>query len=114
MHHSVSKVRAAVGWAVAASLSLSGCGLTRPRSAVSNVTYQKALSDARKQGIPVTTRALAQPAPPDAQNAAPVYSRLTAVLAAHPLTNADQDAETYYHLDHPALAQTAQARTFLA
>jgi hypothetical protein len=110
----MSKARTILGWAVAASLSLSGCGSTRQQSAVSNAAYQKALSDARQQGIPVTTQALAQPASPDSQNAAPVYSKLTAVLAAHPLTPADQDAELYYHLDNPSPAQIAQARRFLA
>ena len=74
-------------------LLLPGCSHHKQQPPVTNAAYQQALADAKKLGIVVSAKDMAQPMPPASQNAAPIYVKLTAVLDARPMSETDTAAE---------------------
>lgn len=99
---------------MAGFLSL-GCGEEKKAPAVTNAAYQQALQDAKKSGVVITAASLAQPMPPAAQNAAPVYVQLTAALKSRPMSKSDQAAELKARRPYPAPTpqELAAARSLL-
>src|SRR5579863_7032933 len=55
-----------------------------------HISYLKEIDDAKRAGIPVTPQMLQAPLPPVDQNAAPIYTQLTQLIANHPLTSDDK------------------------
>src|SRR6187402_1885150 len=107
-----------IAYAVCVIVALSaGCGVKRPQGpVVTNAAYQQALKDAQKTGMVTNTASMAQPLPPGSQNAALVYTKLTATLKARPVSKSDEAAEIKSHPPYPAptSAQLAAARALLA
>src|SRR5689334_9416130 len=48
------------------------------------------LAAAKKEGLPTTAQELQAPLPPETQNAAPLYTKLTALLKVTPLTEEEK------------------------
>jgi len=96
------------------ALLLAGCSHHKRQPPVTNAAYQQALANAKKSGMVVAAKDLAQPMPPTSQNAAPIYVKLTALLDARPMTTADTAAELRSKpLDHVHTPQELAAATSL-
>jgi hypothetical protein len=75
--------------------------------------YAAAIADARRAGIPTTSQELQAPLPPAEQNAAPLYTRIADLLAAHPLSGPDEILELMSAHGMPSADQCARARQAL-
>lgn len=78
-----------------------------------HVAYLREIEDAKKAGVPVTPQLLQAPLPPEEQNAAPIYTQLTELLEAHPLSKQDEIADETGSRSMPSSEQFDRIRTAL-
>ena len=97
----------------AAALYISaGCGVKhRQAPQIPDTAYRQAIADAQKAGF--TVKLPVQTMPPDSENAATVYSDLTAHLRLYPLTKSDSEAEKYSGLPDTEAVQIARIRSLV-
>jgi hypothetical protein len=76
-------------------------------------SYAADIEDARRAGVPVSAKALQAPLPPPEQNAAPIYTKLTDLLASHPLAQEDKIVEFVTTKQMPSKEQFERVRRAL-
>src|SRR5262245_51563986 len=80
------------------------------RALIPATPFEQAKAEARRNGIPLQAAELQAALPPEDQNAAPLYTRLTTILTDHPLSKEDQAVENLLSRSMPSKEMLEKAR----